>query len=334
MTPPSAAARSPDSLPEFPAPSVSPSSGSLESASLTGPPRVCLPGMLWLRVTHYSASGCPSAQGLDAEEVPTWFPRVSKCVLIKGSLAGNHVSDLTGGSMENTSLTARKAWMSIADGFPILGLQRWLNGEEIANLFLYNFLVVLFQCRSKASQHEVVVCLTWAAREGRGMGCPVGVNSVNPGLRGYRPQGSLVGGRLPGDPVLPPHLVTRDEKEGEQGCPGSQGRTCRLARGPHRQYWGPLQRCGPVQVPRGALLFGDSGATICGGFPLCRTSSVVDTGQALLHGEAGGDGIGLESPHCLPVAGDRAPQSLLNTPPPTAHMAGQGGGGAATRLRV
>lgn len=73
--------------PRIPCSQRQPSSGSLESASLTGPPRVCLLGMLWLRVTHYSASGCPSAQGLDAEEVPTWFPRVSKCILIRGSLA-------------------------------------------------------------------------------------------------------------------------------------------------------------------------------------------------------------------------------------------------------
>lgn len=68
---------------------------------------------------------------------------------------------------------------------------------------------------------------------------------------------------------------------------------------------------------------------LCGGFPLCGTSSVVDTGQALLHGEAGGDGIGLESPHCLQAAGHRAPQSLLNThrPPQCSHgWAGWGRG--------
>lgn len=50
----------------------------------------------------------------------------------------------------------------------------------------------------------------------------------------------------------------------------------------------------------------DRGAMLCGGFPLCRSSSVVDAGQALLHGEAGGDGVGLESPHCLQAAGHRA----------------------------
>lgn len=113
------------------------------------------------------------------------------------------------GSMENTSLTARKACTSIADGFPILGFQRWLNGEEIVNLFSCDFLIVLFQCRSKASQHEVAPSVPSGhlsdvggqRREGTGLSC---------WCKYCKP-------RAPGSVARGAHLAPHDEKEGEQG---------------------------------------------------------------------------------------------------------------------
>lgn len=95
--------------------------------------------------------------------MPEQFSKASKCLLIRGGEPGSHVSNFTGTprSMENTSLTARKAGTSIGDGFPILWLQRRLNEEEIADLFPYNILLSV-SCRSKASGVRGPYCSHWS----------------------------------------------------------------------------------------------------------------------------------------------------------------------------
>lgn len=55
----------------------------------------------------------------------------------------------------------------------------------------------------------------------------------------------------------------------------------------------------------------DRSDMLCGGFPLCRTSSVVDTDplpEVM--------GSGLESPRCLHAAGGQGPSEPLNPPWP------------------